>query len=129
MSACAISVDDKRSLAKRVGKDLKSNFGRKNFYHSYEVTAAMRRLGYDRSWDCWALSLYVSPYDFDVYYKVRGETCDYVAMHAAMLSSIEHEGLSTKGTGITYKPDRRLPDDYAGDGLWSVLDLFDYWDW
>jgi hypothetical protein len=57
MSACAISVEDKRRLAKRVGKDLKCNFGRKNFYHSYEVTAAMRRLGYARAWDSWALSL------------------------------------------------------------------------
>ena len=128
MSTCAISVEDKRSLAKRVGKDLKSNFGRKNFYHSYEVTAAMRRLGYAREWDSWALSLYVSRYDFDIYHSVRGEACDYTATHASMISSIEHEGLSTKGAGVIRQPERRSYDDYAGDGLWSVLDLFDYWD-
>ena len=129
MSACAISVADKRELARQVGKDLKKNCGRKNFYHSYEVTAAMRRLGYERSWDCWALSLYVSPYDFDVYHSVRGENCDYSAMHAAMRSSVEHEGLSTGGTGSTRRPDQGSYDPYAGDYSWSVLDLFDFLDW
>jgi hypothetical protein len=144
MSASAISVADKRELAKRVGKDLQKNCGRKNFYHSYEVTAAMRRLGYDRGWDCWALSLYVSPYDFDLYHSVRGESCDYTAMHAAMRSSVEHEGLSTGSLDSGHQADPGGSSHHhhhgnvftgdshhhsVGDSSWSVLDLFDFWDW
>ena len=151
MSACAISVKDKRSLARRVGKDLRNNCGRKNFYHSYEVTAAMRRLGYLPNWDCWALSLYVSPHDFDVYHSVRGESCDYAGMHAAMRNSVEQEGLETGAPGNAtdsgnsgdgHERQHNGPAHHhhgndlsggahhqAGDGAWSVLDLFDFQDW
>jgi len=34
----------------------------------------MRRLGYARDRDSWALSLYVAPYDFAIIYNALGET-------------------------------------------------------
>ena len=129
MSASAISAEEKRILARRVGKDLNKHCGRKGFYQTYEVTAAMRRLDYPRERDSWALSLYVSPYDFGIYHSVRGESCDYAEMHGAMLASIEQEGLALRNSGIRGGKPAYRPSD---NGTWSVLDLFDVfdtWDW
>ena len=120
MSVAAISPKEQRQLAARVGKDLGRHYGRKRFYLTYEVIATMRRLGYARDRDSWALSLYVSPYDFGIYHSVRGENCDYADMHWAMRSSIEQEKV------------RKSVDRRAEDTDWSVLDLFDWfdtWDW
>jgi len=131
MSANAISPEEKRTLARRVGKDLNKHCGRKNFYQTYEVTAAMRRLDYPRERDSWALSLYVSPYDFGIYHSVRGESCDYAQLHDAMLASIEQYGPVTRNSSTQRNRDQSAYRQ-ADNGGWSVLDLFDVfdsWDW
>lgn len=106
MTACAIKPVDQRKLGQRVGRDLRRRHGQRAHYTPEQVRDSMRRLDYPYMWDCWALSLYTSPFDFDAFHRARNEACDYAGMHAEMASSLA-----------------------GGDSFWSgLLDFFSF-DW
>jgi len=88
MATCAIDPGNKRLLAQRVGKHLVTLYGKRPSYSPTLVRAAMRRCQFPDIWDCWALSLFSSPLDFDSYHAATGESCDFASMHAEMLSAI-----------------------------------------
>lgn len=120
MTACAIEPQDKRRLGRRVGRDLQRRYGRKSHYAPAEIRSSMRRLEYPYTWDCWALSLYASPFDFDAFHRARNEVCDYQGMHAAMASCLGESGSFWSG----------LADFFSFDWSWpSWLDFdFDFFD-
>ena len=89
MATCTIALGDKRTVARKVGKQLTTLYGRRQHYSPQLVKAAMRRCDFPDLWDCWALSLFSSPSDFAAYHATLGEVCDYSTMHADMLSSID----------------------------------------
>jgi hypothetical protein len=126
MTPTPVSAADKRELARRVGRQLEKNHGRKKSYAPYQVSGAMRELNYPLGWDCWALSLYASAYDFGIYHAARGESCDYQAMQATMLSSIDFKGLDFSGAldalGTSSGSDWSLTD------LFSIFDSINFWD-
>jgi len=92
MTACTIGLDDQGKLGRRVGRDLRRRHGRKAWYTPEEVRGSMRRLDYPYMWDCWALSLYTSPSDFELFHRARNEVCDYLDMHTQMASSLGEAG-------------------------------------
>ena len=86
MPVCALAPADKRQLARSVGKHLVATYGKRRAYSPTVIRATMRRLGFPDTWDCWALSLFASADDFDLFHAAIGEVCDYASMHAQMLS-------------------------------------------
>jgi hypothetical protein len=123
MTPTPVSAADRRELARRVGKQLEKSHGRKKSYAPYQISGAMRELNYPLGWDCWALSLYASAYDFGVYHAARGEACDYQAMQAVMLSSIDFgsfgDALDVVGGSS---------DDWSLTDLFSIFDSISFWD-
>lgn len=122
MAVCAVQLQDKQRLAKRVGKDLRRRHGAKRWYTPEEVRASMRRLDYPYLWDCWALSLYTPADIFDAFHRARGESCDYQAMHAEMSACL------TGGASWSWWdwfdlswPEWQLPS-------WLDFDFFDHHD-
>lgn len=95
MGACAIAPDDKRRLARAVGKHLVGTYGKRRAYPPAVIRATMRRLAFPDGWDCWALSLFASADDFASYHASSGEVCDYASMHAAMLGDALADSLGT----------------------------------
>lgn len=110
MTVCAMQLQDKQRLARRVGRDLKRRHGAKPSYSPEEIRGSMRRLDYPYMWDCWALSLYTPVDVFDAFHRARGESCDYQTMHAEMSACLAGA---------------------AGGTPWSLWDWFDFsWpDW
>lgn len=88
MAACAISPADRRKQVQLVGSDLLKNHGRKQYYTVEEVKAANRRQGISIDFACWSHATFNSHSDFDKYHASIGESCDYAAMKADMLSSV-----------------------------------------
>ena len=89
MATCAIPLRDKRAVAQKVGAHLTRLYGKRRSYSPPLIKAAMRRCAFPSDWDCWALSLYAAADDFASYHTAIGETCDYAAMQAEMLSSVD----------------------------------------
>lgn len=89
MGIGAITPKDKRLLAQRVGRHLVSVYGKRKSYPPQVVKASMRRCDFPDVWDCWALSLFSSPNDFNVFHDAIGEACDYASMHSDMRGVID----------------------------------------
>jgi hypothetical protein len=88
VAAGAITVEDKRRLARDIGKQLSSTHGKREHYAPAIIKAAMRKLRYAAQWDCWALCLFATMDEFNAYYRARGENCDYSATRSSMLAAI-----------------------------------------
>jgi hypothetical protein len=88
VTACAIAPDDKRAVARNVGKYLVGLYGKRKSYAPGVIKSAMRKQRYSTQWDCWAISLFASEGDFDAYHAAIGETCNYAAMRGEMLEAI-----------------------------------------
>jgi hypothetical protein len=93
MATCAIALNDKRTLARNVGKHLTARYGKRTHYSPTLVKVTMRRLNYPDVWDCWALSLFASRDDFAAYHASLGEVCDYASMNTDMLSAVDSGSL------------------------------------
>ena len=93
MATCALALQDKRTLARNVGKHLSARYGRRTHYSPALVKASMRRLNYPDVWDCWALSLFTSRADFETYHSTLDELCDYAAMNGDMLGAVHSSSL------------------------------------
>jgi len=89
MGVGAITPQDKRLLARRVGCHLVSLYGKRESYPPQVVKASMRRCDFPDAWDCWALSLFSSPGDFNAFHDAIGEACDHASMHGDMLGVID----------------------------------------
>lgn len=85
---CAISPDNMRLQAKRVGDDLVQHYGKRNFYSEKQVRAANERCRIGPDFACWSFSMFSTHSDFDRMHAGTGETCDYVSMKQQMLASV-----------------------------------------
>lgn len=88
MGICALAPAEKKVLTEKVGEVLVKKSGKKKNYSPSEVKDAARTANIPVDWDCWALSLYCSPTDFDSYHQAIGEACNYDFMHSKMLEAV-----------------------------------------
>ena len=111
MTACAIAPDDKRAVARNVGRSLLGLYGKRKSYAPALIKSAMRKQRYPATWDCWALSLFASQADFDAYHAALGESCSYPVMRGEMLQAISPAPAADFGNGS------------AADFLGDVFDI------
>lgn len=88
MAACALSPEDKRSQAKRVGNTLVRQYGKQRYYTVQQVKAANKRERIDIDVCCWSHAMFNTRADFDAYHRSIGETCDYSSMKSQMLGAV-----------------------------------------
>jgi hypothetical protein len=119
MPACAISPVDRRRQVRLVGNDLVKNYGKKRYYTVQEVKSANRRQGISYDVACWSHASFNSHPDFDAYHESIGESCDYAAMKAEMLSSVSN-------AADTSWFDIDLSWLEFPDIDWSIFDFFDF---
>ena len=111
--AAAAGIDDKRRIARDVGKYLCTSFGNRAHYAPAIVKAAMRKLRFPAEWDGWALSLFCSMQEFDAYHDARGERADFSVMRSSMPNAINATpGATADGNG-------------GWQDLLNVIDLLD----
>lgn len=89
-TSCEPAPQNKREFISDIGEILVEDNGKKKYYTPEEVKKAHRNSKwYDYvDWSCWALSIFSSHTDFDLYHEKTGEACDYVAMKTEMLSGL-----------------------------------------
>jgi hypothetical protein len=92
---CAISPEDKRAQAKKVGNELVRTYGKKKFYSIDQVREANRRAGIKIDVVCWSHALFNTHADFDRLHSQAGEACDYTAMKAEMLNAVAADRTSS----------------------------------
>ena len=121
---CELAPEDKRELAKRVGEDLLAHYVKKPYYSVDEVKAANRRKDVSIDIGCWAHSLFNDRASFDAHHRAIGQTCDYDAMHADMMSAISTDATAgADGDSLFDFSWIELPDiDLSG--LFDGFDLF-----
>ncbi|WFP49788.1 hypothetical protein PL263_17010 [Methylomonas sp. EFPC3] len=88
MCACPLTPIDRARQVKLVGDDLVKNYGKKKYYSVREVKEANQRQGIGLDFCCWSHAVFNSHSDFDSYHQSLGESCNYAAMKAEMLSSV-----------------------------------------
>jgi len=93
-ASCANPPKDKKAYAESIGRILVKNHGKKKYYSVPEVQSAVKTAS-SIDWVCWAMSLYVSPEEFDIYHKSIGEVCDYSAMKSEMAAAITDNASSS----------------------------------
>jgi len=118
MDVTAIPVVDKQQLAKRVGVDLVKHHGKKQHYSVAEIKSSARRLNFPDTWDCWALSMYCSPGDFDQYHRTIGEICDFSSMHHMMIDAVSQDSALPE---ILHHVTQAIEPSWFSD----LLDVFD----
>jgi hypothetical protein len=100
MAITPLSSDEKRILARKVGRDLVATHGKKQRYSVDEVKAAARRQEIPPDWDCWALSLYTRRREFDTHHRASGQPCDYAVMRKEMVDTVSTDaGVPADGLG------------------------------
>lgn len=120
MPACAIKPADRRKQVKLVGNDLVKHYGKRPYYTVEQVKAANTRQYVPWDVSCWSHAMFNSHRDFDAYHDTLGESCDYAAMKADMLSSVS-SGASDSGSWFDFD----LSWLEFPDIDWSVFDFFD----
>ena len=88
MQACALRPADRKRQVKLVGNDLVKHYGKRKFYTVSQVRNANKRQGIEIDFCCWSHAVFNTRVDFDKHHESIGESCDYVAMKADMLSSV-----------------------------------------
>jgi len=117
MTLCSLAPEDKKAYGKEVGEILIKNYGKKKYYTPAQVKKASEQSKYD--WHCWAMCLYTSPTDFDLYHKSIGETCNYAEMKSEMVAAMT-DGASSSWFDIDMSW-LEWPDiDFS-----SIFDFFD----
>jgi hypothetical protein len=117
MPACELRPGDRKKYVSDVGRRLVQAHGKKKHYKPEQVQQAALDGGYQPDIVCWAYCMYVSPGDFAAIHEAAGETCDYAAMKAEVLSDLASGG-SFLGTDI----DLSWLE-------WPDIDLSDVFDW
>lgn len=88
---------NKKEYISDIGEILVRNYGKKKFYNPEEIKKSHRlSKWYDGiDFSCWAMSVFSSHSDFDVYHRQTGEVCNYVEMKTEMLDVFSTaEGIS-----------------------------------
>lgn len=125
MGTCALSSADKRLLARRVGRDLLKNYGKKRSYTIPEVRKAVQRQSLPIDWHCWAYALYTDRSTFDEYHRQIGESCEYETMHRNIMGIV---GGDAAATLEVLDPSPSTTGVDAVDDSWSIFDFFDWSD-
>ncbi len=88
MPACKLSPADRKRQVLLVGNELLKQHGRRRYYSVQQVKDANRRQDIKLDFGCWSHATFNTHRDFDDYHQSIGESCDYAAMKADMLSSV-----------------------------------------
>lgn len=121
MRACAVRPADRRKQIQSVGNDLLQHYGRKKYYTVQEVRRANEQQGISPDFACWSHAAFNSHADFDAFHESLGETCDYTAMKADMLSAVS----KTDDAASWFNFDFDLSWLEFPDLDWSIFDFFD----
>jgi hypothetical protein len=119
MPVCALAPSDKKKLGITLGTDLARKHGKQRYYSAKQVKDSARQLGFAIDWDCWGLSLFLSPEAFAHYHRAIGEVCDYVKMRSEMTAAVT-DGASSSWFDVDLSW-LEWPDIDLGD----VFDIFD----
>jgi hypothetical protein len=91
-NTCPPAPLDKKNYLTDVGQILVKSQGKKRYYKPEEVKKASKKSKYYNTsgadWHCWAMCIFSSHEDFDLYHNIKDETCDYVAMKTEMLQAL-----------------------------------------
>lgn len=123
MGTSALSSADKRLVARRVGRDLLKNYGRKRSYTIPEVRKAAQRQEVPIDWCCRAYALYTDRSTFDEHHRQIGESCQYETMHQSMMDVV---GGDAAATLEVLDPSPSLTSIDVTDDSWSIFDFFDW---
>lgn len=121
-----LSSADKRLVARRVGRDLLKNYGRKRSYTVPEVRKAAQRQEISIDWHCWAYALYTDRSTFDDYHRQIGEGCEYESMHQSMMDVLGGDAVAT--LEVLDPSPSATSFDATDDDSWSIFDFFDWSD-
>lgn len=112
---------DRRKQIQRVGNDLLQHYGKKRHYTVREVQRANLRQAIPLDFCCWSHAAFNSHGDFDAFHQSLGESCDYLAMKADMLSAVS----KTDDAASWFNFDFDLSWLEFPDIDWSLFDVFD----
>jgi hypothetical protein len=112
-------------VARRVGRDLIKNHGKKRSYSISEVRTAAQRQSISIDWHCWAYALYTDRSTFEEYHRQIGENCGYETMHQSMIGVV---GGDAAATLEVLDPSPSATSIDAIDDSWSIFDFFDWSD-
>ena len=124
MRDCTMRPADRRQQIQRVGNDLLKHYGKKKRYTVNEVMWANERQGVPLDFACWSHAIFNSHADFDAYHESIGESCNYAAMKADMLSAVSTADDATSWLDFDFD----LPWLEFPDLDWSIFDAFDIFD-
>lgn len=112
---CPPAPSNKEQYIKEIGQELVATYGKKDFYKPEEVRQSHQKkkcsLDLDPDFACWAMSIFSSHQDFDVYHRQEGPMCDYSEMRTEMLGGSESDFFS----------DLVSIPDFDLDGSWIYL--------
>jgi type II secretory pathway pseudopilin PulG len=69
-----------KDYVRRVGRVLRSRYGKRPSYSPDEVKSMLTKWGYSTSYDCYCLALYCDRTAFDNYHQGLDRACNYFAM-------------------------------------------------
>lgn len=120
MPACHLEPADKKALIGAVGEELVRRHGKKPYYKPSEIRHAAELRGYAIDVHCWAYCIFASAEDFRLIHDAAGETCDYAAMRAEVLSDLAAGGpFSMLDLGISWL-------EWPDIDLSSIFEWFDF---
>ena len=117
MPPCHIKPEDKKAFISAVGQQLVKTQGKRKYYKPDDIGRAAHQCGYSADIHCWAQCFFATPEAFEALHRATGETCDYVAMKAELLSD-----LATNGSFA-------LPDLDLSWLEWPDIDLSAIFEW
>jgi hypothetical protein len=116
--------ENKKEYISDIGEILVRDYGKKKFYKPTEIKKSHRiSKWYDGvDFSCWAMSVFSSHSDFDVYHQQTGEICSYTEMRTDMLEVFSAaEGISLSSL-VDFDIDASWLD--FGDIFGDVTDFF-----
>ena len=84
---CHKIPDQKQDYLKDIGTLLVKEHGKQQHYKPKQIKEAHNNSKWASQLDfsCWAMSIFSTKNDFDIYHEKVGEVCDYISMKAEML--------------------------------------------
>ena len=83
------NTQTKKEFVIKVGQNLIKDYGKLRFYKPEDVISAAQKVGCSnidfKDWNNWALCIYSSHEDFDLYHLGSKENHDYVEMRKEMI--------------------------------------------
>ncbi|HAT69468.1 hypothetical protein [Croceibacter atlanticus] len=87
---CHKIPDQKQDYLKDIGTLLVKEHGKQQHYKPKQIKEAHNNSKWASQLDfsCWAMSIFSTKNDFDIYHEKVGEVCDYISMKAEMLKGV-----------------------------------------